>query len=102
MTNDRTWLDRAVTEVGWYTPELTGAVVAAAVAATVAPWALLMSASLLGWIAVHRVLTACRNRKTRTKARRLHADQERLDRAAATTQPLKLVQGEQGEWEVTA
>lgn len=54
--------DRALTALGYYTPELTTAAVAAGAAATVwAPLAL-VSAAALGKVAGERVLTAWRNR----------------------------------------
>lgn len=55
--------DRAITALGWYTPELTGAAITAGAAATV--WAPLglITAALGARIAVDRVRLARRNRQ---------------------------------------
>lgn len=93
---DQRLIDRAVSAVAWYTPELATAGASAGAAVTVwAPFGV-VSAAVCGWIVSDQVLAA---RRTRA-ARRMRADQLRLDEATATTQPLKLVQGEHGEWEV--
>lgn len=96
LTRPPTVLDRAVSGLAWYAPELITAGVAAAAAATV--WAPLgfVSVAVGGWIATDRIVTARRNGAAR-KAARLRADQERLDQAADTTQPLPLADAGEGD-----
>lgn len=66
--------DRALTALGWYTPELTGAAITAVTAATV--WAPLglISAVLGARIALDRVRLARRNRQVTTATATNHAD----------------------------
>jgi len=97
-----TRLDRAVTEVAWYTPELTVAV-ATGGAATVWPPFALATVAAVGWIATDNVLRVRSNRAAKRKAARIRADQARLDRAAETAPPLPPADGERrGQGEVSA
>lgn len=79
-TCDPTRLDRVLTGLAWYAPELIAAGVAAGLALTAWRPLLAVTVAVLVWIAVDRVLAF---RRTRAIAR-LTADQARLDRAADT------------------
>lgn len=91
-------LNRAVSAVAWYAPELITAGVAAGAAVTVWQPLGLVSVAVAGWIATERALLFRRSRALR-KAARLRADQARLDRAA-DTQPLPRIKRGRDGWEV--
>lgn len=76
-------VDRAVSEVAWYTPELATGTTAAMTAATVWPPMAVVSAGAAVWIAADRVRIARSNRAAKAKAAAIRAEQERAALNAA-------------------
>lgn len=71
-------VDRTVSEVAWYTPEIATGAAAAATAATVWPPAAILSAGAAAWIAVDRVRIARRNHAAKAKAAAMRDERDQL------------------------
>lgn len=95
-------VDRAVSEVAWYTPELATGVAAAMTAATVWPPMAVVSAAAAGWIGFDRVRIARENRAAKRKAAAMRAERDRTDEADQSADD-DVEAPESGEgWEVSA
>lgn len=77
-------VDRAVSEVAWYTPEVATGVAAAMTAATVWPPMAVVSAGAAGLIAVDRVRIARSNRAAKRKAAAMRAERDGADQTDQT------------------